>query len=283
MIPLCSSALQFGLPIAHISGGEVTTGALDDSYRHCITKMSHLHFPGCEAYRRRIIQLGENPARVFNYGDVGVETIMKMDFLEKEELERSLRCPLRRPYGCVTFHPPTSEGAEAGQQIRQVLEALEAFPDMAFLITKANADTGGQQINEIIDQYAERHENWMSFYSLGSRRYLSALRYCDMVIGNSSSGIVEAPCFHVPTVNIGSRQEGRLQAESILNCGPQKGEIISAMEHARSTEFRDIVRRGINPYGNGDTSSRIVAEIKKFLENTDFRKVFYDVEWEEKN
>lgn len=279
LIPICSSALQFRIPIAHISGGEVTTGALDDIYRHCITKMSHLHFPGCETYRRRIIQLGEEPQRVFNYGDVGVENIMNMNFMEKEELEQSIGFSLDSPYGCVTFHPPTMEGAEAVSQIREVLEALEEFSGMKFIITKANADAGGRQINEMIDAYADRHENWACFYSLGIRRYLSALRYCDMVIGNSSSGIVEAPCFHIPTVNIGSRQDGRLQAESIINCAPRKGDIVTAMRRAESREFRETAKRASNPYGNGDTSRHIVAEIKKYLESCDFQKVFYDVDW----
>lgn len=283
LIPICSSALQFGIPIAHISGGEVTAGALDDIYRHCITKMSHLHFPGCEAYRRRIIQLGEEPGRVFNYGDVGVENIMSMDFLTKEELEKSIGFSLGSSYGCVTFHPPTMEGEKAVLQIQQVLEALEAFPDMRFIITKANADAGGRRINEIIDAYTQRHGNWICFHSLGIRRYLSALRYCDMVIGNSSSGIVEAPCFHIPTVNIGSRQDGRLQAESILNCAPRSQEIISAMERAGSREFREIARRAQNPYGKGDTSRHIVEEIKRYLSKADFQKNFYDVEWREED
>lgn len=283
LLPICSSALQFRIPIAHISGGEVTTGALDDIYRHCITKMSHLHFPGCETYRRRIIQLGEDPKRVFNYGDVGVENLMTTDFLDKEELEKSIGFSLGSSYGCVTFHPPTMEGGEAIAQIREVLEALEAFPDMKFIITKANADAGGRKINEMIDTYTERHENWRCFYSLGIRRYLSALRYCDMVIGNSSSGIVEAPCFHIPTVNIGSRQDGRLQAESILNCEPRKNDIIFAIQRAKSREFKEIARRASNPYGAGDTSCHIIAEIKRYLEFADFHKIFYDVDWREEN
>lgn len=281
LLPICSSALQFQIPIAHISGGEVTTGALDDIYRHCITKMSHLHFPGCAAYRRRIIQLGENPQRVFDYGDVGIENIMSMDFLTKEALEKALAFPLGDSYACVTFHPPTMEGANAIPQIQDLLEALEAFEDMKFIITKANADAGGREINAMIDAYTARHENWKCFYSLGIQRYLSALKYCDMVIGNSSSGIVEAPCFHIPTVNIGSRQNGRLQAESIINCAPKKTAIISAIQQAKSQEFRQTAACATNPYGNGDTSRRIVEEIKNYLKAPDFQKAFYDVAWQE--
>lgn len=281
LIPICGCALQFRIPIAHISGGEVTAGALDELYRHAVTKMSHLHFPGCGAYRKRIIQMGEAPGRVFDYGDVGVENIRTMDFMEKKELEESIEFSLDRPYACVTFHPPTMEGEEAASQIREVLMALEAFPEMKFILTKANADSGGQEINEIMDRYAEEHENWKCFPSLGVRRYLSALKYCEMVIGNSSSGIVEAPCFHIPTVNIGSRQEGRLQAESIINCPPAKKEIISAIKRAKSREFQDIAKQAVNPYGNGDTSYRIAAELKKYLKSPDVRKNFYDVEWRE--
>lgn len=281
LLPICSSALQFQIPIAHISGGEVTTGALDDIYRHCITKMSHLHFPGCAAYRRRIIQLGENPQRVFDYGDVGIENVMSMDFLEKEALEKNLGFSPDSPYACVTFHPPTMEGTDAFSQIQELLEALEAFEDMKFIITKANADAGGREINAMIDAYTARHENWKCFYSLGSQRYLSALKYCDMVIGNSSSGIVEAPCFHIPTVNIGSRQNGRLQAESIINCAPKKTAIISAIQQAKSQEFRQTAACATNPYGNGDTSRRIVEEIKNYLKAPDFQKTFYDVAWQE--
>lgn len=278
LIPVCSSALQFRIPIAHISGGEVTAGSLDDIYRHCITKMSHLHFPGCESYRKRIIQLGEDPKRVFHYGDVGVENILRTDFLNKQELEKEIGFSPDSSYGCVTFHPPTMEGRDAVTQMREVLEALDAFPDMHFLITKANADAGGRHINRLIDQYAQTHTNWSCFYSLGIRRYLSALKYCDLVIGNSSSGIVEAPCFHIPTVNIGSRQDGRLMAESIISCAPEKNEIISAIQRAKSPEFQEIAKKASHPYGSGDTSRRIVEEIKKFPWDFGFAKTFYDTD-----
>ncbi len=279
LLPICSSALQFQIPIAHISGGEVTAGALDDIYRHCITKMSHLHFPGCKDYRRRIIQLGEDPGRVFDYGDVGVENTIKMDLMEKEELEESIGFTLDKPYGCVTFHPPTMEGEGAIAQFQELMEALEAFEDMKFILTKANADSGGRKINEILDEYAAKHENWICFSSMGIRRYLSALKYCDMVIGNSSSGIVEAPCFHVPTINIGSRQDGRLQAESILNCEPRKEAIIAAMHHVKSQEFQEQAKRAENPYGKGETSLHIVEEIKNYLKNPVFQKKFYDIDF----
>lgn len=283
LIPVCSCALQFRIPIAHISGGEVTAGALDELYRHAITKMSHLHFPGCEAYRKRIIQMGEEPGRVFSYGDVGVENIRTMDVMGKKELEESIGFSLDRPYACVTFHPPTMEGAGAVSQVRELLEALEAFPDMKFILTRANADAGGRKINEIMESYAGKHENWKCFPSLGIRRYLSALKYCEMVIGNSSSGIVEAPCFHIPTVNIGNRQKGRLQAESIINCPPVRKEIISAIKRAKSREFQEIAQKAANPYGNGDTSFHIVEEIKKYLESPNVQKIFYDVEWRERS
>lgn len=281
LLPICASALQFKIPIAHISGGEVTRGVLDDVHRHCITKMSHLHFPACEAYRRRIIQLGEEPKRVFCYGDVGVEQIMTMDFLEKEELMERVGLPPDIPYACVTFHPVVMEKTGVAAQVREVLSAFEEFPDMNFLITKANADAGGRQINELIDAYTGRHANWRCFYSLGNQAYLSALKYAEMVIGNSSSGIVEAPCFHIPTVNIGSRQDGRLMAESIISCAPDKEAVAAAIRRAGSPEFREIAGRAVNPYGAGDTSCRIVEEIRRYLKAPEFRKTFYDVDWRE--
>lgn len=281
LIPICSSALLFQIPIVHISGGEVTVGALDDIFRHCVTKMSLLHFPGCEEYRKRIIQLGETPERVYNYGDVGVENIVKMDFMSKEELEESIGFSLDVPYGCVTFHPVTVEPQAGVRQVEELLDALEAFPEMKFIITKANADAGGKEINEIINSYVERNKNWICFYSLGIRRYLSALKYSAMVIGNSSSGIVEAPCFHIPTINIGSRQEGRLLAESIINCAPQKEAIIEAIKKANSEEFRESAKNAVNPYGEGNTSYHIVEEIKRYFENPEFQKKFYDLKWED--
>lgn len=277
LLPICSCALIYGIPIAHISGGEVTEGAIDDSVRHAITKMSYLHFPGCEEYRKRIIQMGEEPERVFNYGDVGVENIRNTQFLTKKELEDDLDICLDKPYACVTFHPVTMEKGEARTQIRELLAALSFCKDMKFVITKANADAEGQYINEEIDYFVDQNKHCYAFFSVGIRRYLSLLKKCEMVIGNSSSGIVEAPCFGIPTINIGDRQKGRLKAESIIDCEPNQREIINAIEKAKSSDFRTIASNAKNPYGDGNTSEMIVKEIKEFFEKQNERiKHFYD-------
>ena len=265
---------------AHISGGEITEGAIDDAIRHAITKLSYLHFPACEQYRQRIIQMGEEPQRVFNFGDVGVENIISMKFMSQTELEKSLNLKLDRPYACVTFHPVTLEKASARQQIEELLSALAEVEDMFFIITKANADTDGMLINNYIDEFVAHKQNCVAFHSLGLTRYLSLLKGSEFIIGNSSSGIVEAPALGIPTINIGNRQKGRLQASSIINCEPQKEEIVKAVNKARSLEFKLIAEKTINPYGAGETSSLIIREIKKFLMQGNIMKHFYDMHGE---
>lgn len=265
LLPVCQCALIYGIPIAHISGGELTEGLIDDEVRNSVTQMSSLHFPGCELYRERIISMGKAPQTVFNYGDVGVENIRKMNYMALQELEESIGFRLDKPYACVTFHPVTKEKGTAREQIQALFEALEHFPEMKFIFTKANADAEGDIINEEIDQFVAEHDNCRAFFSLGIRRYLSALKYAAMVIGNSSSGIVEAPCFGIPTVNIGNRQKGRVQADSILNCEPVSEEIVRTMHKAFSQDFRNIAKRTKNPYGDGDTSEKIVETIKKYF------------------
>lgn len=279
LLPICSSAMMFGIPIAHISGGEVTQGAVDDAVRHCITKMSYLHFPGCEEYRRRIIQLGEEPERVFNYGDVGVENIRKTEFLTKEELAESLEISLEKPYASVTFHPVTLEKDTAKEQVLELVSILEEYKDMNFIVTMANADLQGEVINQVFKDSESKNQNIFCYTSLGITRYLSLLKYAEFIIGNSSSGIVEAPCFGIPTINIGDRQKGRLQAGSILNCEPKAEKIRESIEKALSVEFREIAKRAKNPYGGGDTSVEIVDTIKEFLYNKkiDLKKRFYDL------
>lgn len=280
LLPICSSAMIFGIPIAHISGGEVTEGAVDDVIRHCITKMSYLHFPACEEYRRRIIQLGEEPDRVFNYGDVGVENVRKMEYLPKDELEKSLGIPLEKPYASVTFHPVTLEKNTARRQTEQLISVLANYTDLNFIVTMANADLQGQEINELFQESAKEHENIFCFTSLGIQRYLSLVKYAEFVIGNSSSGIVEVPCFGIPTVNIGNRQKGRLRAKSIIDCEPEAEDIQMSLEKAMSEEFREIAREAENPYGEGDTSALIIDTIKSFLqlENINLKKRFYDLQ-----
>lgn len=278
LLPICNAAMVFSIPIAHISGGEITEGLIDDVVRHSVTKMSHLHFPGCETYRNRIIQMGEEPDRVFNYGDIGVENIIKMKYLTKEQLEEALNISLNKPYACVTFHPVTLEKGSAREQITELLKALNYFEDMLFIITKANADLEGKIINEIIDQFVEKSSNCIAFSSLGSKRYLSLLKESEMIIGNSSSGIIEAPSFKIPTINIGNRQKGRLKAESVIDCENKTQDIIEAIEKVRSNEFNAKIKNVVNPYGEGNTSELIVNEIKKYLSHEkNLFKHFYDI------
>lgn len=278
LLAICEAAMVCKIPIAHISGGEITEGAMDDAVRHCITKMSHLHFPGCETYRQRIIQLGEQPDSVFNYGDVGVENIISMDYMSKREVEDTIDITLRDKYACVTFHPATLESEPPRKQMMELLKAIEQFADMDFVFTGSNADSGGMELNHLLQEYVKTHSNCYFFKSLGIRRYLSLMKNSRMVIGNSSSGIVEAPSFGIPTVNIGNRQKGRLQAESIINCQADSADIIRAIDQADMEEFQMRAKSAENPYGNGETSAGIVKEIKQFLsENKTVSKSFYDL------
>ncbi len=280
LLPICACAMNEQIPISHISGGEITEGVIDDTIRHCVTKMSYLHFVSCEAYRKRVIQLGEEPSRVFNFGDVGVENICNMKLMGKSELEQEIGFCLDNPYGVVTFHPVTLEKASALKQLEELLNALKATEDMNFIITKSNADTEGKEINDRIDEFVEKNKNCKSYYSLGLLRYLSAVQYSEFVIGNSSSGIVEVPAFGIPTINIGDRQKGRLQANSILNCEPEKEAIIRQIKIARREEFKNNINIDQNPYKGKNTSKLIIETIKRFLyiEKIELKKQFYDVE-----
>lgn len=277
LIPICSSAMIFGIPIAHISGGELTEGLIDDAVRHSITKMSYLHFPACEEYRRRIIQLGENPGRVFNFGDVGVENIRKMELLSKQELEQDLGIVLNQ-YVSVTFHPVTLETNTAEKQLRELLKVIAIHPKIQFIVTLSNADLHGNMINRIFEEAEQNHSNIKCFASLGIKRYLSLLRYAQFVLGNSSSGIIEAPCFGIPTINIGDRQKGRIKAESIIDCEPTAESIKKSIEIALSKDFKEKASNVKSPFGDGDTSHNIVSKIRETLYgHIDLKKKFYDI------
>jgi GDP/UDP-N,N'-diacetylbacillosamine 2-epimerase (hydrolysing) len=281
VLAICEAAVIHKIPIAHISGGEVTEGAIDDVMRHCITKMSMLHFPACDEYRKRIIQLGENPERVFDYGDIGVENVKTIDYMTTEELEMSLGITLPEEYACVTYHPTTLDVMSPAKQIQNLLEAIAAFPEILFIFTGANADAGGEEINEMIRSFAMEKPNCVMYESLGSRRYISLMKGCKIVLGNSSSGIIEAPCFGVPTVNVGIRQKGRAMASSIITCATNRDDIVAAIRKALSPSFQKLAQQTINPYGFGNTSEEIVREIKRFLDGEhQITKQFYDVEFE---
>ena len=250
-------------PLAHIHGGESTEGAIDEAFRHSITKMSHLHFASCEAYCQRIIQLGEAPDRVFNVGALGVENIRRVTLMGRGELSESIGFDLRTPYFIVTFHPVTLEKNTSKDQFQALLEALDAFPEYNIIFTMANADTDGRVINSLIDNYAIKNpKRCLPVTSLGHQRYHSAMKFCSAVIGNSSSGILEAPAFKIPTINIGDRQKGRIQASSIFNCSPNAKAIQQAMVYVLSPAFQERLTTVINPYDKPGTCSNIVKLLR---------------------
>lgn len=276
------AASMCGIPVAHISGGDITEGAIDDSIRHCITKMSQIHFPGCEQSRMRIIQMGENPDRVFNVGEPGVENALRMKLLTRDELANSISFDgILRDYIIVTFHPVTLENNTGIEQTKELIKAMNAIPEMSYIVTLANADAGGRAINDIWIAEGKKHANWLVIPSLGVRRYLSAMKYCSVVLGNSSSGIVEAPSMKVPTVNIGDRQKGRMQADSVINCNPKADEIVTSIYKALTREFHSLLPNIISPFGDGSTSSQIERHIIDFLneKNDSLKKHFYDIKF----
>ena len=282
ILSVAISAHMLGIPIAHISGGDVTEGAIDDAVRHSITKMSQIHFPGCEQSRRRIIQMGEYPERVFNVGEPGVENCLKIQFLSREEIEKSISfSKIRADYSIVTFHPVTMEDNTGIDQLRALINAMDSFPNMSYIITLANADAGGRAINEIWIDEGKRRENWFVVRSLGVVRYLSALRYAKLVIGNSSSGIVEAPSMGIPTINIGDRQKGRMMAESVICCDPTFDEIRNAMEIGLTPEMQEKAKHVVSPFGDGSTSELIEKHLVEFLEKNheNTEKHFYDIDF----
>lgn len=276
------AARMLGIPVAHISGGDVTEGAIDDSIRHAITKMSQLHFPGCEQSRMRIIQMGEHPDTVFNVGEPGVENSLKLKLLSKEELAQSISFQgVLLDYAIVTFHPVTMENDTGQEQICELIKAMDLVPSLHYIITLANADAGGRAINDIWIKEGKKRLNWLVVSSLGVRRYLSAMKYSKAVIGNSSSGIVEAPSMGVPTVNIGDRQKGRMISDSVLCCPPSAEEILRAIKKALSKEFQDKARRTVSPFGDGSTSKLIEQHIIEYLERkeTTIKKSFFDLDY----
>jgi GDP/UDP-N,N'-diacetylbacillosamine 2-epimerase (hydrolysing) len=277
-LAVAATAMNQRIPIIHLYGGETTEGAIDESIRHAITKLSYLHFTSTEEYRRRVIKLGEDPSRVFCVGAIGIENILNEELMDISELEKSINFVLNKPYAMVTYHSVTLEDNSAKEQMRELLDACKTFSDIKYIFTKSNADSNGRIINQMIDEFVNSNQNAVAFSSLGTRRYLSALRHCDMVIGNSSSGIIEAPSFGVPTINIGDRQKGRLQALNVINCKPFSKDIIKAMEIALSDEFRTNIKSVTNPYGDGRTSEKIIEIIQEFVLNNKIKikKKFYD-------
>jgi len=269
-----------GIPIAHLCGGDVTEGAVDDAIRHSITKLSTLHFPGCEESAKRIIQMGESPERVFNVGQPGIENCLKVETMTKEELAENLGFPaMMKDYAVVTFHPVTMEENTAKEQVMELIRAMDEQKDLAYIITLANADAGGRVINEIWQKEGTKRKNWYVTPSLGMRRYLSAVRHAEAVIGNSSSGVLEVPACGVPTVNIGDRQKGRMAAKSVISVPPEKEAIGEAIKTARTAEFRNAMKGMELPFGNGTTSEQVEKIVMKYLDNEErtTEKSFYDL------
>jgi len=279
MLAVASTALIFRIPIAHIHGGELTEGAYDDAIRHAITKMSALHFTSTEVYRQRVIQLGEQPERVYNVGAIGLDNIRSLQLLSRDELEKELNITFNRFNYLVGFHPETLSHQSVEVQFNELLQAIDMQTDSFFIFTKSNADTNGRIINQMMETYVNKHpEKSVLFTSLGTLRYLSVMTQVTAVLGNSSSGIVEAPSIPTATINIGDRQKGRIQAESIINCNANKEEIVSAFQKVKSEEFRKKIENVINPYGNGTASNQIMKIFKTLSPERLSRKTFYDIQ-----
>ena len=267
-------------PVFHLCGGDTTEGALDEWIRHSITKISYLHFTTNEESRQRVIQLGEAPGRVFNFGSTSIDNILHAADMTKEEALTSVGLKDCK-YAVCTYHPVTMESGGVEEQLDSFLAAIQVFPELHFIVTKSNADQGGAKINELLDKAAEKIANLHVFTSLGIRRYLSLMKFCEFVLGNSSSGIIETPAFHVPTVNIGDRQRGRLQSESIINCAVDTGSIVVAIKKAMSVEHRTVCKTVVSPYGDGHAGEQIATKVFETVMcgGIDLKKKFFDLDF----
>lgn len=265
------------IPIAHIHGGESSEGVFDESIRHSITKMSHLHFTASEVYKNRVLQLGEQPDRVFNVGAVGIDNIKRFELLSKENLEQEIGFKFATKNLLVAFHPVTLENTSQ-EQFSQLLTLLDSLRYTNVLFTKANADPGGQAINAMIDNYVRQHpDTTKAFHSMGQLNYLSAMKYVDAVVGNSSSGILEAPSFKIGTINIGDRQRGRIRATSVIDCDPTIGGISKAIDILYTDTFQNSLDNVLSPFGDGGTAKKIVDKISSFQLDGILKKSFNDI------
>ena len=275
-----SAAMIGKIPIAHIHGGEITRGSWDDCIRHCISKMAHLHFTSTEEYKNRVIQLGEEPNRVFNVGGMGIENINRLNLLNRNEFEKSIKFKLNKKNLLVTFHPVTLDEKTSKKQFQELLNAIKDLKDTNIIFTKSNSDTDGKVINRMIDNFVNKHPNKsIGFASLGQLRYLSALKHIDAIVGNSSSGLLEAPSFKIGTINIGDRQEGRIKAKSIIDCLPNSKSLKNALRKVYSNKFKDLLKDVKNPYGKKSASHKIIKIIKKTKFKGILKKSFYDLKF----
>ena len=274
-----SAAMIAKIPVAHLHGGEATEGLIDEPIRHSITKMSHLHFTSTKVYRDRVVQLGESPNRVFNVGAAGIDNIVRLPLLDRQAFEESIDFKLGQKNILITFHPVTLEKTTAERQFQSLLDVLDEYPELHVIFTKANADTNGRVINEMIDHYVTtKPETTVCFTSMGQLRYLSALQYVDGVVGNSSSGLLEVPSFKIGTVNIGDRQRGRIKAESVIDCQPETLSIRSAIQMLYSEKFQNDLPQVKNPYGKGGVAQKIVAVLGEFPLEGIIKKSFFDID-----
>ncbi len=279
MLAVAVAAGNTRTPVFHLCGGDTTEGAIDEWVRHSITKISYLHFPSNEESRKRVIQMGEDPSRVFNYGSPSIDNILRTADMSREEALASVGLSDCR-YALCTYHPVTMQAEDnLDRLLDEFLSVIRERSDLEFIITKSNADQGGARINRILDEEDALIPNLHVFSSLGVRRYLSLMKYAEFVLGNSSSGIIETPAFGIPTVNIGNRQRGRLQAESILNCGDSAEEIASAVDRAMDPGFKAECRKVVSPYGDGNAAVQIAAKIFEIVTagSIDLRKSFYNL------
>ena len=272
-----SAALIAKIPVAHLHGGEVTEGVIDESIRHSITKMSHLHFAATDEYRNRIIQLGEQPDKVFHVGGLGIDNINKLKLLSKADFENTINFELGEKNILITFHPVTLEKSTSGMQFQALLDSISELKNTKIIFTKANADTDGRVINTMIDDYVAKHDNTIVFTSMGQLNYLSALQFMDAVVGNSSSGLIEAPSFKIGTIDIGDRQKGRIKTDSVISCLPKKRNIDSAFNKMYSEEFQNTLDQVENAYGKGGASKEIVNIIKSVNLHNIIKKPFHDI------
>jgi len=272
-----SAALVARIPVAHLHGGETTEGAFDEALRHSISKMSHLHFVAAEEYRQRVIQLGEQPERVFLVGGLGIDSIKRMKLLDRAELKTSLHFKFGQKNLLITFHPVTLEMSTASNQMDELLAALAALNDTQLIFTMPNADTEGRALIRMVEQFVAQHSNARAYTSLGQLRYLSCIAQVDGVVGNSSSGLVEVPSFKKGTINIGDRQLGRLHATSVINCEPNRQSIEAALAKLYSPGFQSSLSQVRNPYGVGGASEKVVKTIKHFEIDGIAKKCFYDL------
>ena len=271
-------AMILNIPIVHLSGGEATFGVMDEAIRHSITKMSHLHFTTNENHRKRVIQLGEDPGTVFNYGSLCVDNILNLSLLSKQELEKKLNITFKQKNLLLTFHPVTLEKNTSEKYLNNLFEVLSTFDNIMIIFTKANADIYGRSINKMLEAYVKKmSKNIKLFDSLGSLYYLSLMQYVDAVVGNSSSGIVEAPSFKIGTINIGDRQEGRAQADSIINTKSSKESIRAAFKELYSNSFQEKLKNTKNLYGDGQAAQKITDKLKKYEYRDVLKKKFYKI------